>query len=120
MALTLRARLLLRGCSLFITALTPNNQVLAHLNPAHSVCACLVHRTARRGSLPGALPSRFAWLVGGLLLHGHLLLAEMAGDAAVADGQEYVGDMRQLALAEAGSSPEDEPHALVSAVGSCS
>jgi hypothetical protein len=67
-----------------------------------------------RGSLPGALPSRFAWLVGGLLLHGHLLLSELAADASVADGQEYVGDMRQLALAAGDSSPEDEPHALVS------
>ncbi|WIA14238.1 hypothetical protein OEZ85_002776 [Tetradesmus obliquus] len=85
------------------------------LQPLLEVESPSLHSQLRllRGSLPGALPSRFAWLVGGLLLHGHLLLAEMAGDAAVADGQEYVGDMRQLALAEAGSSPEDEPHALV-------
>jgi hypothetical protein len=66
-----------------------------------------------RGSSPSALPSRFAWLVGGLLLHGHLLLAELAGDASVADAQAYVGDMRQLALAAGDGSPEDEPHALV-------
>jgi hypothetical protein len=69
---------------------------------------------ACRGSLPSALPSRFAWLVGGLLLHGHLLLSELAADASVSDGQEYVGDMRQLALAAGDGSPEEEPHALVS------
>lgn len=61
-----------------------------------------------------SLPSRFAWLVGGVLLHGHLLLQELADDASVTDGEEYVADMRQLALAGAHGSPEDEPHMMVS------
>jgi hypothetical protein len=67
-----------------------------------------------RGSDPTALPSRFAWLVGGLLLHGHLLLPQLADDNSVADAAEYVGDMWQLQLGPSNSSPEDEPVALVS------
>lgn len=67
----------------------------------------------RRGSSLQALPSRFAWLVGGVLLHGHLLLQDMADDTSVTEGAEYVADMRQLALAGAHGSPEDEPHMMV-------
>lgn len=52
--------------------------------------------------------------MGGLLLHGHLLLTELSEDTNVADAQEYVGDMRQLALAGGDGSPEDEPLTLVS------
>eukprot|EP00878_Enallax_costatus_P011969 GHUV01012497.1.p1 GENE.GHUV01012497.1~~GHUV01012497.1.p1 ORF type:complete len:1028 (+),score=282.75 GHUV01012497.1:49-3132(+) len=66
-----------------------------------------------RGSSLQSLPSRFAWLVGGVLLHGHLLLADMADDVSVSEGAEYVADMRQLALAGAQGSPEDEPHLMV-------
>jgi hypothetical protein len=51
--------------------------------------------------------------VGGLLLHGHLLLPQLSEDAGVTDAAEYVGDMRQLQLGPANSSPEDEPVALV-------
>jgi hypothetical protein len=88
---------------------------------ACNVSDCFVCKYAAcRGSQPSALPSRFAWLVGGLLLHGHLLLTELAGDASVSDGQEYVGDIRQLALAAGDGSPEDEPHALVSGRNVCS
>lgn len=67
-----------------------------------------------RGTDPSALPSRFAWLVGNLLLHGHLLLPQLANDNCVSDAAEYVGDMRQLQLGPSNSSPEDEPVALVS------
>jgi hypothetical protein len=70
-----------------------------------------------RGSDPAALPTRFAWLAGNVLLHGHLLLQQLADDAAVADGSEYVADMRQLQLGPRDSGPEDEPRALVSAAG---
>lgn len=66
-----------------------------------------------RGTDPSALPSRFAWLVGNLLLHGHLLLPQLANDSSVSDAAEYVGDMRQLQLGPSNSSPEDEPVALV-------
>lgn len=69
-----------------------------------------------RGTDPSALPSRFAWLVGGLLLHGHLLLPQLSDDAGVTDAAEYVGDMRQLQLGPANGSPEDEPVALVRTV----
>jgi hypothetical protein len=64
-----------------------------------------------------------------VLLHGHLLLADLADAANVTDAQEYVADMRQLCLAAGGppaaaaaaaggggadqASPENEPHALV-------
>ncbi|KAI8463559.1 MAG: hypothetical protein J3K34DRAFT_462375 [Monoraphidium minutum] len=76
---------------------------------------------------PRALPARFAWLVGGSICHGHLLLQRFALDASVAAGdpQEYVGDMRQLPLApagvgvgggggggEGGATPEDEPSCM--------
>lgn len=71
------------------------------------LCCC-------RGSDPSALPTRFAWLAGGLLLHGHLLLPQLAADSSVMDASEYVGDMRQLQLGPANSSPEDEPVSLVS------
>lgn len=65
-----------------------------------------------RGSDPSALPTRFAWLAGGLLLHGHLLLPQLAADSSVTDAAEYVGDMRQLQLGPSNSSPEDEPVSL--------
>jgi len=71
------------------------------------LCVC-------RGSDPTALPDRFAWLAGNRLLHGHLLLQQLAGEASVTDASEYVGDMRQLQLGPSNSSPEDEPVALVS------
>jgi hypothetical protein len=104
------------------SALLSSNRFCYHFG--HTYCAHLAYAlllsrhpaACNRGSLPSALPSRFAWLVGGLLLHGHLLLNELAGDSSVADGQELVGDMRQLALAAADSSPEDEPHSLVSSI----
>lgn len=67
----------------------------------------------RGGGDSSSLPTRFAWLVGNLLLHGHLLLQQLAGDSSVGDGAEYVGDMRQLQLGPSNSSPEDEPVALV-------
>ncbi|KAF8061305.1 VPS18 [Scenedesmus sp. PABB004] len=87
----------------------------ASWEPLLEVVSPSMHSTLRllRGAGDvGALPGRFAWLVGGMLLHGHLLLDELAGDASVDDGGELVGDMRQLALAGAGGSPEDEPHDL--------
>lgn len=77
-------------------------------------CCAVLCSVMCRGSDPTALPSRFAWLVGGLLLHGHLLLPQLADDNSVADAAEYVGDMRQLQLGPSNSSPEDEPVALVS------
>jgi hypothetical protein len=78
-------------------------------------CRCCCCCCCCRGSDPTSLPTRFAWLVGGLLLHGHLLLQQLGDEGAVADAAEYVGDMRQLQLGPSNSSPEDEPVALVSA-----
>eukprot|EP00879_Flechtneria_rotunda_P019362 GHRR01020334.1.p1 GENE.GHRR01020334.1~~GHRR01020334.1.p1 ORF type:complete len:907 (+),score=281.55 GHRR01020334.1:278-2998(+) len=65
----------------------------------------------REGDL-STLPSRFAWLVGSVLLHGHLLLPQLAKDDSIIDGQEYVADARQLLLPGAHAGPEDEAHAL--------
>lgn len=68
-----------------------------------------------QGSDVAALPSRFAWLVGGTICHGHLLLSQYAADASINEAAEYVGDMRQLMLGEGTStSPEDEPTSMVS------
>lgn len=82
---------------------------------AAAAAAVLLPRARRPGGDVSSLPERFAWLAGGSLLHGHLLLPELAGDDSVTDAAEYVGDMRQLLLQPSGavSSPEDEPHALV-------
>eukprot|EP00877_Chromochloris_zofingiensis_P007678 jgi/Chrzof1/3163/Cz12g14060.t1 len=67
-----------------------------------------------QGSDVAALPSRFAWLVGGTICHGHLLLSQYAADASINEAAEYVGDMRQLMLGEGTStSPEDEPTSMV-------
>ncbi|GBF90405.1 hypothetical protein Rsub_03401 [Raphidocelis subcapitata] len=57
----------------------------------------------------GGLPARFAWMVGGCICHGHLLLERFADDASVAAGdpQEYVGDMRQLLLGGGTAAPPD-------------
>jgi hypothetical protein len=83
------------------------------MTSASMLCCAVLRYVMCRGSDPTALPSRFAWLVGGLLLHGHQLLPQLADDGSVADAAEYVGDMRQLQLGPSNSSPEDEPVSLV-------
>jgi hypothetical protein len=65
------------------------------------------------GDSASAPPARLTWLVGGALLHCHLTLEAAAEDDSVTDGNALLGDVLQLALAGAGSGPEDEPHALV-------
>lgn len=74
------------------------------------------HLVLQRGPDPASLPSRFAWLVGGTICHGHLLLQRYARDESVGDAAEYVGDMRQVLLGQDGAatSPEDEPTSMVS------